>query len=460
MFIKVLYNYFKLFYSLSYIYYYDINILNNEKWINNLKINIENCGCIAIKFIQIFLPKLSIIHPNTKLIEEFNIFYEHCNKHTLETTYKIYKKDLNIDLNINFKIIKLLGSGSIGQVYLVENIYNNKKYALKINHPNLQYEYIIFYYFLNIIIYFIDYKKFFPVHNINDFLLRLKNQINLLNEAKYNNIFHNLYDKYKKYVIIPDIIFASKNILLMDYIEGNIYNENNNNNTQYDKYKILTLLSLFVHNSCLNNISHGDLHKGNWRFLNAENNLYKIIIYDFGFCFNIDKNEYCIIEDLLTHQNKKLVINNFIKYYINLEYNKNIKYDMIKNDINKFYDFLLKDCDYKRIKLEQLINGVLNLCINHNIQLSDNCLNGMLIFLQLSGYFDEVKSLTSECTYEKFTKNLLAQAKTYNICHDLLNFLEKKIEINNTESEFSLYNKDLDILKDLCINKENFKKVN
>jgi hypothetical protein len=147
-------------------------------------------------------------------------------------------------------------------------------------------------------------------------------------------------------------------------------------------------------------------------------------------------------------------MHNFFKYYINFSYNNNIKYNLIKNDINELHDSLINIYNKKRIRLDVLLNSIINLCIKKNILLTDNCLNGMLLFLQLNSFFDNVKSLTSESTYEKFTKNVLMQAKTYNICHDLIEFLENKLIINNVKSEFHEIDNKFNILKDLCINND------
>ena len=49
-----------------------------------------------------------------------------------------------IETNPDFEIIDILGSGSIGQVYLIRNIETKKEYALKVIHPNIYKEYVIF----------------------------------------------------------------------------------------------------------------------------------------------------------------------------------------------------------------------------------------------------------------------------------------------------------------------------
>ena len=65
-------------------------------------------------------------------------------------------------------------------------------------------------------------------------------------------------------------------MLLMEYIDGIKFDEID---SEYDRSKILNLLSIFTSNSCLYNISHGDLHIGNWSIIMPD----KLIIYDWKF---------------------------------------------------------------------------------------------------------------------------------------------------------------------------------
>lgn len=451
---KIIYNYIKLSYNILSIYYFKNDILNNKNSINNLIKNIENCGCMAIKITQWILPRLELIHNNNILINEFKCFYENTHHHSLKETNKIFKNELNAEITDNFKIIKLLGSGSIGQVYLVENIYNNEKYAIKINHPNIYFEYYIFYIFIKILLYFINYKNIIPLNNIDEFLSDFKNQLNLKNEANNNKKFQDLY-KENNIFIIPKIMYSTKNILIMEYIQGDDYISCNN---IYDRYKILLFMSLFIHNNAYNNYSHGDLHIGNWKIKFHEND-YKIIIYDFGYCFNINREEYIILDDLVSYHNKKVCISDFLKYYINASYNKlnNYKYEDYTEDI----DIICKK-HYKRIEsinkenekdkdiVGVIISDVINLCIKKNLLLSTTCLNGLFIFLQFCKLFHDVRIITIENNKSKIIKQIYNICETYNVCHDLKKYLYNKINLLNIESDFNSINNDINKFE--CLN--------
>ena len=88
--------------------------------------------------------------------------------------------------------------------------------------------------------------------------------------------------------------------------------------------KSLTLLAIFLENSCLNNIVHGDLHEGNWSIKNIDDDCPKIIIYDFGFCYEISDIEYQNVMPMLLRKDKLNETKKLLEYYLNKEYNKKI----------------------------------------------------------------------------------------------------------------------------------------
>ena len=448
-YIKNIYYHIKLSINLFWIYYKNIDIKNDIYWINTLKNNINNCGCMMIKCTQWILPKLQLMYKDTLISKEFNIYYEKCNIHSIEDTEKIFINELNISIYDNFKIIKLLGSGSIGQVYLIENIHNGSKYAMKINHPNIMIDYHIFYLFYKFILLFINYKKYIPIYNIDSFIISLKSQTNLKNECNYNKYFQQLYNNNDVF-IIPKIHLCTENILIMDYINGEKYEITKNPENIYIDFKKMSLLSIFVNYNCLKNTVHGDLHCGNWRIVSKNNCKYQLIIYDFGFCFNIDNEEYLIIDNLLTSDNKENVLKDFFNYYTSRTYNNHlINCNYLKN-IEKLYD---KYKEKHSPTLELFLKDVIEVCIDNKILLTSSCLNGFLLFLQLSGYYDNIKILSSDSNYPKYIKNLINQCKDYNICDDLVKYLENKIIEEKVESLFENNFEDFKSLESLCLKK-------
>ena len=357
--IFILYNYIKLLCNIGYIYYYKVDIHNDTKWIDRLYNNIQDCGSMAIKCVQWILPRYQLSNKKSKLSKQFDNFYSDCKVHSLLHTEKIYKKYYNKSIYDNYEIIEIIGSGSIGQVYKVRDIYSDKIYALKVSHPNIKSEYYIFNVFAQIFLKIIDYKKYIPIDDVNKFIKTMKNQINFELEHNYNRRFINIY-KNNDSIIIPEIRESTPELLIMDYIDSVNIDELNNLS---ETYKLLTLLLIFNNNNCLNNISHGDLHKGNWGIIKGKNNI-KLVVYDYGFCFDIDSNEFRMFEEYLTNDYKNKSIPKFVKYYISQSYNN---VDEINYNYTKEVDLLCKKyADLYQPDTKMVIHDTINQLLLYN----------------------------------------------------------------------------------------------
>ena len=86
-----LFNYLKLA-IWSSIYFYK----PNELLLKIIHKNIDDCGCIAVKFVQWMLPKIEVMYDIDKKTKEnqwfydFEGFYDKCKTHSLEETNEIY----------------------------------------------------------------------------------------------------------------------------------------------------------------------------------------------------------------------------------------------------------------------------------------------------------------------------------------------------------------------------------
>ena len=149
---KILYTYIKITLKITYYHLFEIDIKNDNDRLENLKDDISNCGFMMIKSVQWLLPSYNLIYPNTKLYDILNIFYEDCNIHDIKYTEHIYYNNYKKYIYEDYNILDILGSGSIGQVYKIQNIHTNKYYALKVLHPNVEYEYTVFSIFVYILL--------------------------------------------------------------------------------------------------------------------------------------------------------------------------------------------------------------------------------------------------------------------------------------------------------------------
>ena len=290
-------NYIKLF-LWSSIYYFQND---KSEIIEDIIVkNIKDCGCIAIKFSQWILPKVESIYEidyengEHTWFKKLETLYDNCNEHPIEYTKQLYSNEFNTNIEKDYEIIKLIASGSIGQVYKVKSKIDNQYYALKCLHPDLN-KHILFF---NIIIWMLyntpivnRYIKYYLPIKLNDFIKDFKTQTDLINEGNNCLKFYDYYRENDK-VIIPTVSRVSSNILIMSYEDGIKHDDKQISN--YNRNKIFILMKLFIkNNEHILNFTHGDLHKGNWCVRledNKGNKDIKIVIYDFGFCWYIPES--------------------------------------------------------------------------------------------------------------------------------------------------------------------------
>jgi len=60
--------------------------------------------------------------------------------------------------------------------------------------------------------------------------------------------------------------------------------------------------------------------------------------------------------------------------------------------------------------------------------ISNTCLNGFTVFLQLIAFFNTVKLTSSESNYNRHLTNILSLCRSNKICGRLVEYTEKRIE--------------------------------
>ena len=465
-FCSYFYNYTRLLYSIyNYILIYTNTNEHNIILLDNIIYRIKECGSVAIKFCQWVTPKLEMmyIEENNLLnknfikplwLTKFESFYENCDNHSLEYTISEYENIFNEKFNDKYEILSILASGSIGQVYLIQNkplMKNIKpsKYVMKILHPNVKYEINFFGKFYKIINYIPLIKNLiqnnFPF-DIYKFIDQFKEQSNFIIES--NHLLH-FKENYKNndYIIIPELIQTSSSIMIMSYEEGIQFEKLNIN--KYQKYKIAALFTLFLkNNQHILNYNHGDLHKGNWKIKISENNDYKLIIYDFGFCWHLSpKNEKLI--NLITEtfeSSGRTTKSNDIENLTTI-----IKYLVIydKEDKDNFYDRIHLYISNQIENLEMwifspilLFKIAIKFCLQENLLIDSTLIQCVIIGIQGQIIFEEYGLQSSKnneiSSYEVYRSrylDLLTICKTYNIFTNYSNFItellnEKQIKID------------------------------
>lgn len=337
--------------------------IEDETYINNMIYYIDNSGGFFIKVVQSLIPRLEYSTTiNEKIKNKIIKYYDNCNPHDFSYTKNIYKKEHGNELDEDYEIIKLIGSGSIAQVYKIRCKKTNNKYVLKVTHPNLTIDYYSFYIFYKLISKIFNLSKLLPINDMDKCIKQLYSQTDLINEVNNMCILssctpNNLY-------ILPKVIKFSKNTLVMTYHKKSNYKDL----TIFKKNMIWLKLLLFaLGTGDLVHLSHCDLHTGNYSYENE-----KVIIYDMGFCANFIRSEFDLIFSIILNQDKKQSIYNFIKYFNDKPYNLKHRIKNIEQIKDSF-----KNLNSKNII--EIVSTVMKCIIKHKLLIPISVYNLLLV---------------------------------------------------------------------------------
>lgn len=396
----------------TYKYYHQVE--KEEFVLDNILYNVKNGGCVLIKFVQWLLPILEINFnidtsiPENEWFVKLESVYDDCFIHPIEYTKKSYKNSFNKGLEEDYEIVDIIGSGSIGQVYKIKNKHTYELYALKCTHPAIGREL----FFVNCVLqilyntpYISKKLKYLIPIDLRYFIDDFRNQTNMINEAN-NGLFFSRKYKHTDLIIIPEIISVSKDILIMSYEEGESFETIEI--PFIDKTKVAYLLKYFIkNNDQYLQYMHGDIHKGNWKVKYNADDKISVVIYDFGYCWNIPETYKNYADQIKTDQQKD------IEYYFTHLKNSNLW------KINKeFVDNLI-------ILVRSLLvdkDGICNIPIEDMESLID-------VFIDSSKELTEVSFFIKKC---------LETCSRYQILMDIF-VLQYLILLNQVEKTYSSY---------------------
>jgi predicted unusual protein kinase regulating ubiquinone biosynthesis (AarF/ABC1/UbiB family) len=398
---------------------------------------IERCGCVCTKFAQWVTPILDNLYNEIDKepywLKQLEKFYEQCHDHSLEYTLERYRLDFEQDFYERYTIEDIIGSGSIGQVYKIKDKYTKIYYAMKVLHPNVYHDM----WFMKKVVYFLlwipyTHKIIYDILPINiyEFIVEFETQIDMIHEA--NNLSQMKYlHKDNSMIVIPDLIRCSRNILVMSYEEGETLDDSSQ--SDYDKYKCLCLLGLFVRNSLeVNNFIHGDIHKGNWKMKHNQ-----LLIYDFGFCWSIKIKDRYLNENLFYVFSKSTDddLSGAIEYTC---YTLNNHSDKIKKEIK---DNLSKSNNHIA-DASLIFKMICHVAKQFNIYISPPNILGIIMTIQTQKYWAKYsinnvndKFTDSDSNFRRDYINYISMCETYNIfpklqenMKDILN--KEQVDVN------------------------------
>ena len=485
-FLTSFYNYTQLILSVrNYINIYERTSDHNIVLLDDIIQRVSLCGSVAIKFCQWITPKLELIH--TEENELFNkdrikplwlrkleTFYENCENHSIEYTFQEYETKFHEDFNDKYEILDIIGSGSIGQVYLIQDkplkdYTTSKKYVMKIIHPNVNYDIRFFRRFYSFLTWLPcihnQLKNIFPF-DIHQFIDQFEQQSNFIKESNHLLLFQEFY-KENDSIVIPKLIRLSETIMIMSYEEGISY-ENSTLN-KHEKYKLAMLFGLFTRNNQhILNYNHGDLHKGNWKIIeDTINQNHKLVIYDFGFCWNVPKDKHHLIEltcdtfESSDRKPKKIDSENLTNILILLVVYNRENNNNLKERINDYVKQNIEESQIWTLSPIRLFKFAIELCISEDILIDPVMVQTIILSVQCQLLFQEnglQASATNEISsfevYRGRYIDMLTFCKTKNIFHDYQQNMIHKLNDKQTKVEgvFDFISMP-DSIKQLALNK-------
>ena len=388
----------------------------------SLKKLIFDSGSLYIKFFQWYISKLksNTINNDTpetihtiKFINYFEDIFEQCPYHDLEHTKYIFRCSMNgieLDDYIDMKTFNIIASGSIGQVYYGCRKEDGLEVAIKVKHPNIeddlhnQIELLRLVKFIQSISYF--RHKYNLLFNIDDFLEDINLQCDFNNEANNTKLFIENFKDSSKYIVFPEVLYQSNDMLISKYIDGS------STDTLNDMQKFQTSINFmcfFEQMLFCDNFIHGDLHCKNWKVkYNEKTNITQIIIYDCGICFKNISTEITLgfWDALSNYDIDKLII--ILKDFIKESNNINTNYfnnKIFDNDINYLFNNIINQSLGSSLIMKLLLNLFrLNDLIVHKF-----LLNFTILICVVEEYMKEnnIISKYNICMFELINNNNL-----------------------------------------------------
>jgi len=442
------YKYIRLIYSIhNYINHYNRTQEHDIDAINNIITKVKDGGAVVIKFVQWSIPKLEAMSAVTEKppwLIRLESLYEDCNHHSMEYTIKCYNEIYNKDFNSDYEIIDVIGSGSIGQVYLIQNKPLTKfsireKYVMKVRHPGVKRDIDFFSTFYTLSKYIPGcqrlLKQNFPF-DIYNFIEQFREQIDFINESNNLLRFKECY-KDNDYIIIPELINCSPSIMIMKYEEGVSFDDMDIDS--YQKYKIAVLLSSFTKNNMqILNFHHGDLHKGNWKIKIEKDNHHRLIIYDFGFCWSVPEYKIGVIDKLRaifehTDSDTEIIdldsMTTVFTYFI--KYDKD-NADNIKRSVLNHLEENINEIKPWRLDPSRLFKMACDICISKDLLIDPILIQAVIILIQCEKIFSKFNligtdkdELTSRVLFRSKYLDLIALYDTYDIFREFNDYLKE-----------------------------------
>lgn len=245
---------------------------NDPTSCQRLCLHIQGLGICAIKTVQWFYNVINFKYGDgdRPLFLEYIYRFQTFTQSTMLGNHQ--KQSIMIRLPIAIKHIEEqpMAAGSIGQIHKCYG-HDGTTYIIKMRHDGVGEE-LENYARLFRLISWVNVFVRIP-YRFSELIEFLRHQIDFTNEARNMTQMQKYYDKDSHCLRIPRLYYSSPDLLLMEYIPS-IHGPTSEDG-RYCQLMRLWLLDQIL----LRDISHGDIHYGNWGF-NRDHDF--IVMYDLG----------------------------------------------------------------------------------------------------------------------------------------------------------------------------------
>jgi predicted unusual protein kinase regulating ubiquinone biosynthesis (AarF/ABC1/UbiB family) len=480
------------------------NLINNiknlseitDEYCHDIKQRIFAGGCIFIKFGQWMVSKMRTeanINPKiAKFCDYFEDIFEQCPKHRFSYSRKKFNEEFGYDINqfININTLRIIASGSVGQVYYAEllnpiwiyneivyydikdlirehfnylytkeelllinnteteeaklliekieideNVKKVVKVAIKVKHPHVNSDIkdkIKLFNFLSWIQSKPCLKRRFGLHlDFQEFINNVLQQIDFNNE-KINCDKFRINFTGERLVYYPKVLYSTSDIVISEFIDCEEYDNIPDYKQLLTCYNFTCIVSKMM---LIDNFAHMDLHHKNWKVRKINDKDYQIVIFDFGIIYegnDIELNRK--IWYAFETKNNEL-FNEILDKIVVGDLN-----DDLRSEIMCILDYYSK----QTLDLSYIFATLNNLLSIHNCKLSGFTLNLILNLtliesvLKKHNIMNNVKPVTNHHqTIREKQLDILAYCNSKKCYKDYADYINEKIKLNNKNINYN-----------------------
>jgi predicted unusual protein kinase regulating ubiquinone biosynthesis (AarF/ABC1/UbiB family) len=438
-------------------------------WLD-LKNRIFTCGSLYVKFLQWYISKLKSNTLDSKnitysqrlqaFVDYFEDIFENCPFHSLDSTRTIFAGEggmtgIMLEKYVEMESLREVASGSIGQVYYARRKSDNREVAIKIKHPDIASNLKEQISLIRMLSYLQSFswvrRRYNLIFSIDDFLSDINHQCDFNNEALNNKRLRENFQASNDFVIFPEVLFQSEDVLVSEYIAGTDFISLS---PIQQHMTALNFVCFFYQMLFVDNFIHGDLHCKNWKvyILEGEENKpprIKIVVYDTGICFsNSDRN---LTRDFWFALGKYDLkgLNTALKSFV-INSDANVSDEELTLEIDKMFQTILKHS----VGTSMIMKSIINYCSSRNIVIDKFLLNLSITVCLLEEFFRKTDMIDRErnnrennvAMYDIINENaldIIAFCKVKGCYPDVLEIFQREIDNKYLAYQVNLQENDI-----------------